>query len=479
MNRFMQDMETKRVSRLYIFKVTLVASVGGFLFGYDLVVIAGALPFLVGYFHLSTTMQGFAVSSAILGAIVGPLFGLWFSEKLGRRKTMMIAAICFMVSAIGSALALTIWDFAFWRFIGGVGIGLAMMSSPIYIAELSPPQIRGRLVNVNQLSNVIGINLAVIAGYLLSSDGWGWRWMFGSEALPVIFLIIGLLFIPESPRWLAAQNRIQESLKVLTRVNGSDRAKDELREIREELQKDKDGGNFKELLQPGVKVAFFIAMVLMILSQINGINMMLLYAPTILSDAGIDMGTNSILSSIPVYLFIFICTIVAFGLIKRFSRRGLLISSVLFMAVGNAIMAINLQQHWPALFTLIPMLIGTGAFTLGFAPLSWIIVSEILPNRIRGKGLAVVCAVLYFSSFITAQAFPMMTHWFEIRFGSSSGVYWIFCGICMLCTFFSWKMVPETKGMSLEKISEFWQTAGSLKPMRKRNKKIIQKDIYD
>lgn len=425
----MQDIEMQKANRFYIFKVTLVASVGGFLFGYDLVVIAGALPFLVEHFHLSPAMQGFAVSSAILGAIAGPLFGLWFTERLGRRKTMMIAAICFMVSAIGSALALTIWDFAFWRFVGGIGIGLAMMTSPIYIAELSPPHIRGSLVNVNQLSNVIGINLAVIASYLFSFDGWGWRWMFGSEALPVIFLITGLLFIPESPRWLAAQNRITEALKILTRINGRIRAEHELKEIQKELQK--ETGAFKELMQPGIKVALFIGIVLMIFSQINGVNMMLLYAPTILADAGIHIGTNAILSSIPIYLFIFICTIIAFWLIKRFSRRGLLITSVLFMAAGHAIMAINLQQHWPSLYTLIPMLIGTGAFTLGLAPLSWVIVSEIFPNRIRGKGLAVVCFFLYFSSFITAQAFPMLTHWFDVRFNNSSGVYWIFCGICM------------------------------------------------
>ena len=456
----MQYTDGQKANWFYVFKVTLVASVGGFLFGYDLVVIAGALPFMVEYFHLSPAMQGFAVSSAILGAIVGPLCGLWFTERLGRRKTMMIAAVCFMISAIGSALAINIWDFAFWRFVGGIGIGLAMMSSPIYIAELSPPHIRGSLVNVNQLSDVIGINLAVVAGYLFSFDGWGWRWMFGSEALPVVFLIIGLLFIPESPRWLVAQGRLTEALKVLTKVNGRVRAEEELQEIKNEIGK--ETGAFRELLQPGIKVALIIAIVIMIFSQINGVNMMLLYAPTILADAGINFGTSAILSSIPVYLFIFICTIIAFGLIKRFSRRGLLITSVLFMALGHLLMAINLQQHWPSLYTLIPMLIATGAFTIGLAPLSWVIVSEIFPNRIRSKGLAVVCFFLYLSSFITAQVFPMLTHWFYARFNSAAGVYWIFFGICMACAIFSYKMIPETKGLSLEKIGEFWRMKGAL-----------------
>lgn len=451
----MRNIDKQRANGLYVFKITLVASVGGFLFGYDLVVIAGALPFMVDYFHLSPAMQGFAVSSAILGAIVGPLCGLWFTERLGRRKTMMIAAICFMVSAIGSALAVTIWDFAFWRFIGGVGIGLAMMSSPIYIAELSPPHIRGSLVNVNQLSDVIGINLAVVAGYLFSFEGWGWRWMFGAEALPVVFLIAGLLFIPESPRWLAARGRTSEALKILTKVNGKMRAEEELQEIRNEIAE--GTGALRELFQRGTKTALFIAIVLMIFSQINGVNMMLLYAPTILADAGISLGTNAILSSIPVYLFIFVCTVIAFGLIKRFSRRGLLITSVLFMAAGHLIMAINLHQHWPSIYTLVPMLIGTGAFTIGLAPLSWVIVAEIFSNRIRGKALAVVCFFLYLSSFITAQVFPMLTDWFDTRFNSSAGVYWIFFGICIACALFSYKMIPETKGLSLEKISEFWR----------------------
>lgn len=444
-----------RTGRFYIYAIVLVASIGGFLFGFDLVVIAGALPFLVEDFHLSAAMQGFAVSSAILGAVSGPLCGMWFTERLGRRKTMMLAAFFFMISTIGTAAAAGIWDFAVWRFLGGVGIGLAMMSSPIYIAELSPPHLRGVLVNVNQLSNVIGINLAVITSYFFSFEGWGWRWMFAAQAVPVALLIAGLLLIPESPRWLAARNRVDEALKVLTRINGKEQSEQELKEIEKELQQ--ETGVFRELFQPGIRTALFIGVVIMIFSQVNGVNMMLLYAPSILAEAGIRVGSNAILSSIPIYLLILLTTILAFGLIKRFSRRGLLITSVLLMALGHVIMAINLQLHWPPMFTLVPMLIGTGSFTLGLAPLSWIIVSEIFPNRIRSKALAVVCFFLYAASFVTAQVFPMLTNWFATTFNSAAGVYWIFATICVACAVFSWKMVPETKGLSLEKISEFWR----------------------
>lgn len=451
----MQMETTDKTRKKYIYSIVLVASIGGFLFGFDLVVIAGALPFLEIDFDLTPALKGFAVSSAILGSLTGPLIGLWFTEQIGRKKTMMLAAGFFMISTLGTAFAFGIWDFALWRFMGGIGIGLAMMSSPIYIAELSPPYMRGVLVNINQLSNVIGINLAVVVGYLFSFEGWGWRWMFAAQAVPVILLIIGLLVIPESPRWLAAKGRLAESLKVLTKVNGATVAEKELKEIEMELRQ--ETGSFRELFQPGIRLALFVGVVLMIFSQINGVNMMLLYAPTILAEAGISMGSSAILSSIPVYLLILITTIIAFPLIKRFSRRGLLIASVICMSIGHIIMAIHLQQHWPPLFTLIPMLIGAGSFTLGLAPLSWVIVAEIFPNKVRGKALAVVCFFLYTASFVTAQFFPMLTNWFMNRFNSASGVYWIFAGICALAALFSWKMVPETKGLSLEKISEFWK----------------------
>jgi sugar porter (SP) family MFS transporter len=443
-------------NNFYLYKIVLIASVGGFLFGFDLVIIAGALPYLEHYFHLSPAMKGFAVSSAILGSITGPLFGLWFSDRLGRRKTMMIATVFFMVSAIGSAMAVGIVDFVFWRFLGGIGIGLAMMTSPIYIAELAPRHLRGQLVNVNQLSNVIGINLAVIVSYVFSFDAdGGWRWMFASEAIPIVFLIVGLLIIPESPRWLASKNRLSEALKVLTSINGKEVANKELKEIEQELNL--ETVKFRELFQPGIRLALFIGIVLMIFSQINGVNMMLLYAPVIMNDAGISFGSNAILSTIPIYVLIFVCTVIAFRLIKRFSRRGLLISSVLLMALGHLIMYINLQQHWPPIFTLIPMLIATGAFTLGFAPLSWIITSEIFPNRIRGKAMAVTCFCLYASSFVTAQVFPMVTNWFDVRYNNTAGAYLIFASICVACAIFSWKMIPETKGISLERIGDLWK----------------------
>ncbi len=433
-----------------------MASVGGFLFGFDLVIIAGALPFLKTEFQLSDAMQGFAVSSAILGCIVGPIGGLWFTDRWGRKKTMMFSGVLFMVSSVGCAIAVGLWDFSFYRFLGGLGIGLAMISSPIYIAELAPTHLRGILVNINQLSNVIGINMAVISSYFFSFDGWGWRWMMASEVIPTMILILGLLVIPESPRWLILKGQVDLAARILSKIYGKEVAALEVQRIQDSGQMMHDS-RFKALLSPGTKTALIIAILLMVLQQINGVNMLLLYAPSILMDAGVRMGAHAILSSLPVYGFILVCTLLSFPLIRKFNRRTLLVGSVSFMAIGHIVMAINFQQGWPPLFSLIPMLIGTGAFTLGMAPLGWIILSEIFPNYIRGKATAVVCIFLYLASFITAQFFPVLSQFFIAANGSPAGVYWIFAGICTVGALFCWFKVPETKGLSLEKIGEFWQ----------------------
>lgn len=440
-------------SPIYVYKIALVASIGGFLFGYDLVIISGALLYLEEYFQLTASMKGFVVSSAILGAISGPLIGLWFADRIGRRKTMMVSALFFLISTIGCALAMTVWSLCFWRFLGGVGIGLAMMSSPIYIAELAPADQRGRLVNVNQLSNVIGINMAVIVSYFFSFDG-NWRWMFGSQGVPVGILMAGLMLIPESPRWLVEKGRIKEALKVLTSINGQEKALEEIGEIEHSIKQEQ--GGFRELLNGWTRAALVAGVILMVLSQVNGVNMMLLYAPTILSEAGISVGSNAILSSIPVYLFIFVCTLAAFPLIRHFSRKGLLVFSVFFMGVGHVVMAAILYADLAPLFILLPMLLATGSFTLGLAPLSWVIVSEMFPNRVRGKAMGVVCFFLYLSSFLIAHFFPVMSEWFGRAYGSAAGMYLVFACICWLGVIFCWKMLPETKGVSLEKVSGLW-----------------------
>lgn len=452
----------KRVYNLrYVAGVAFVASAGGFLFGYDLVLIAGALPFLKREFALSSAMAGWAASSAIMGAIIGPLLGLWFADTIGRRRTMMVAAFAFLASTIGCSIAPTIGQFSLWRLVGGMGVGLAMISCPIYIAELSPAHLRGILVNVNQLVGVVGINLAVLVSYLVAEYSGGWRLMFASQGVPVAFLILGLLMVPESPRWLAAKGQTARALKVLQRINGPDRAREELDEIVSDVHAGSPGPS--EVLQPYCRKPLQASIILMIFSQVNGVNMMLLYGPTILNDAGISFGSNSVLSAVPNYLTILVATIISFPLIHRYSRRGLLIASTLGMGFSHLLMATLLALHAPALSVLAPMMLGAGTFTLGLAPLSWIIVSEIFPNRVRSQALAIVCVFLFGSSFLTAQVFPMAMDWLRQTTGTSAPMYVVFAMVCVSCALFVWRVMPETKGLSLEQIGEFWRTRAAAK----------------
>lgn len=449
--------DPKAYNLVYVLGIAFVASAGGFLFGYDLALIAGALPFLTQEFHLSSAMSGWTAGSASIGAIIGPLLGLWFADAIGRRRTMMASAMLFLGSTVGCAVATSVAEFTVWRVVGGMGVGLAMISCPIYIAELSPPHLRGTLVNVNQLVGVIGINLAVVAGYLVSEFGGGWRLMFASQGIPVAFLIVGLLMVPESPRWLAAKGYTDRALAVLKRINGLERAKIELEEIVRDVHATASAGT-AEVFKPYCRQPLKVAIIMMIFSQINGVNMILLYGPTILNDAGISFGSNSILTSLPTYLTIFFATILSFPLINKYSRRGLLIASVLGMAGSHLLMATLLAVHAPAITVLIPMMLGAGTFTLGLAPLSWIIVSEIFPNRVRSPALAVVCVFLFGSSAITVQLFPMAMDWLRQTTGTPALMYVVFAGICASCALFTWKMMPETKGVSLEAIGEFWRS---------------------
>jgi sugar porter (SP) family MFS transporter len=439
----------------YAAGVAFVASAGGFLFGYDLVIIAGALPFLTREFALSPAWAGWATSSAILGAIIGPLLGLWFADTIGRRRTMMLSAMLFLASTIGCSVAPTVGQFAVWRLVGGMGVGLAMISCPIYIAELSPAPLRGVLVNVNQLVGVIGINLAVLVSYVVAEYSGGWRLMFASQGVPVAFLIFGLLVVPESPRWLAAKGHTGRALEVLKRINGTDRAQQELDDIIADVNATSSGPF--EVLQPYCRKPLRASIILMIFSQINGVNMMLLYGPTILHDAGISFGSNAVLAAVPNYLMILVCTVISFPLIHRYSRRGILIASTLGMGFSHLLMAALLALHAPGLSVLAPMMLGAGTFTLGLAPLSWIIVSEIFPNRVRSQALAIVCVFLFGSSFLTAQLFPMAMDWLRQTTGTSAGMYVVFAIICVSCAWFVWRVMPETKGLSLEAIGEFWR----------------------
>ncbi len=466
-------MKNDEISHVYLYLIVLVAAVGGFLFGYDLSLISGAIIFLKTEFSLTPFWFGVVAGSAILGCPFGPLLGVWMADAIGRKPTLILASILFMVSALGCAAAggattltlplvgcITIdltacglWQLIVWRFIGGMGVGLASTVSPMYIAEISPAQLRGRLVVVNQLAIVIGLSTSVLATYWLSFGG-HWRWMFASEALPILFLMIGLALVPESPRWLAAAGDYGKSLGVLARINGRSQAERELREIRAELGE--ETGGFAELFRPGIRLALVIGVVLMVFSQINGVNMILLYTPTLFMEAGITAASDAILNSVYIDGWITFCTVIAFWLTRTFGRRPILIWGTIAMAVGHLLMFLQFAWRLPTIFTLAAMLVPTGAFTLTLAPLSWVVLSEIFPNRIRGKAMSIATFAMFASSYVTVNVFPIVLDAFRERFGQPGGTFLIFAGICLMCSWFVWRTLPETRDKTLEEIGASW-----------------------
>jgi len=446
-----------RTGVCYGYAVALVASVGGFIFGYDLSLMSGAILFLEKEFLLTPAWRGLVMGSAILGCPVGPLLGVWMADAIGRKRTLMVAAVLFMVSSLGCAWAPGVMWLVVWRFVGGLGVGLASTVSPMYIAEVAPARLRGRLVVVNQLAIVVGLTMSVVVAYVLSFGG-HWRWMFATQAMPVVCLMVGLVFMPNSPRWLAAVGRAAEALKVLARISGRARAMRELEDIQTELGEEK--GGLLELGRPGIRLALAIGITLMVFSQINGVNMILLYTPTLFVEAGVTEAPDAILNSVYIDLWITVCTVTAFWLTRTFGRRPILICGTIGMALGHFLMFLNFTFGLPPWFTLVAMAVPTGAFTLTLAPLSWVVLSEIFPNRVRGKAMSMATCAMFASSYATATWFPRVMEWFKDGFGHPGGTFLIFLGICLACSLFVWLAIPETKDKTLEDISRIWLRRG-------------------
>jgi sugar porter (SP) family MFS transporter len=444
------------ISASYLYLVVLVAAVGGFLFGYDLSLISGAIIFLKTQFALTPGMEGVVMGSAILGCPVGPLMGVWIADAIGRKRTLLFAGVLFMASSIGCALANHILVFAAWRFIGGMGVGLASTVSPMFIAEIAPAHLRGRLVMVFQLAVGIGLSMSVFVDWVLSRNGDPecWRWMFATMGVPVLFFMLGLIFVPESPRWLAAVGRVKEALGVLTRINGQVQADKELHEIEDELKE--ESGGFSELWLPGVRLALFVGIGLMVYSQIDGCNMIILYSPTLLQAAGVKSASSAIFNSVLLCGWILICTAIAFWLIRAFSRRSILIGGGFGMVIGHILMFLNFTHHLPLAITLAAMCVPVASYVLTLGPLSWIVISEIYPNRVRGKAMCIATCSMFAASYITTNLFPVVRDWFNDHFGEPGGIFLIFALICAGGTVFVWKMLPETKDKTLEEMGRFW-----------------------
>ena len=445
----------------YVFLITIVAALGGLLFGYDTGVINGAIGPLKAYFNLDEVREGWAMGCALLGCALGAAGAGAISDRFGRKKVLILSAVLFFVSAIGTAVPTTLTMFILFRIFAGLGIGAASISSPLYIAEITPARIRGRMVSINQFAIVSGISIVFFVNYFIALQGdelWnqnhGWRWMFASGALPALVLLVLLFLVPESPRWLTKQGREDEALGILTRVNGSDRARTELAEIKDTLRH--ETGSLGQLFQPGMKMVLVIGIVLAILQQVTGINVFLYFGTEIFKKMG--SGTNAaLLQTVVVGAVNLSFTVIAIWTVDRLGRKPLMMIGSTGMGICLLAMGLGAYVQTTGLWMLLFILGYIACFALSVGPVTWVILSEIFPTRIRGRAMAVATVCLWIANYIVSQTFPMMdaNPWLLQTFhrGFPFWLYGAFCIVLLVCVR---ALVPETKGKTLEEIERHW-----------------------
>jgi SP family xylose:H+ symportor-like MFS transporter len=449
----------------WIWTICLIAALGGLLFGYDFVVIGGAKPFYEKYFQLSTPFQvGWAMSSALVGCLGGAVLSGALADRFGRKRPLILAGAIFTLSSLGTALSGSFASFVLNRLLGGVAIGLASNLSPLYIAEMAPAAMRGKLVSINQLTIVIGILAAQAINWRIAEPvprgataqqilaSWngqmGWRWMFGVTAVPSLLFFLAMFFVPESPRWLANVGHEERCRRILTKVGGPAYAQAALVEIGKTLPASSAGSRFelRELLDPRVRPAVVIGVVLAVFQQWCGINVIFNYAEEIFSSAG--YGVSDILFNIVITgLVNLMFTFVAIGTVDRLGRRSLLLAGsaalvVVYLLIGACYATGTRGTH---VLILVVAAIATFACTLG--PVTWVVLSEIFPNRVRGRAMSLAVFALWAGCFTLTYTFPLLN-----RVLGPAGTFWAYAAICLLGFVFVLLRLPETKGITLEEI---------------------------
>lgn len=447
----------------FVVRVCLVATLGGLLFGYDTAVISGAIGFLQEHFELDAAMKGWAASSALLGCVLGVSIAGVLSDRAGRKATQFLAGVLFLASAIGTAVAVDFNMFVVFRVLGGVGVGVASMVSPMYIAEISPANIRGRMVSINQFAIVSGMLVIYFVNYFIaqgSEPAWnvasGWRWMFASGAFPAAAFLLLLLTVPESPRWLVEHDRPGEAEGILRRIGGDRFAAGELRAIADATTKESERA--LNLFSPELRYVLIVGVSLAVLQQITGINVFLYYAPEIFK----QLGTHSdvaLLETVIVGAVNLTFTVVAIWSVDRLGRRPLMMIGSLGMGICLAAMGAASQFGLIASWMLVFVLGYIACFALSVGPVVWVILAEIFPNSIRGRAMSVATFALWTANFIVSQTFPMMDEspWLIARFGHGFPFY-LYAAFCVVLLLLVWFGVPETKGRSLEEIEKLCLT---------------------
>lgn len=447
-----------RRTSLYAFGVAFVASVGGFLFGYDLAIVCGANLYLKDVFHLSDAAFGFATGSAALGCICGPFLGAWLCDAWGRNRTMMFACALLGIGSIMTAIPNTIMMFNVFRIVGGVGVGLCSVASPMYISEVAPPRLRGGLGVMYQLAIVVGSVAAPFVSFLIVKNfppETCWRWMFGSEILPVVVFLVLLYMLPQSPRWLAGRGRYDEAHAVLAGVDGEDFAREEMVQIKAGLEE--ESGSFWELFAPGTRYALLIGLLLAFFNNWTGWSVMGGYIPMLFEASGLKDRAIGFLQFAVAYGFMGVVTLGACFFVDRLGRRPLWLFASLLMAAVTALTGAVFHFHLSGWIVLAVIILCTIPHGIALGPLPWLMMSEIFPTRLRGRAVSLNTAFLWLTIYAGGQLFPMITSYSEKKIGSVGGAFWLFSGICILAFIFGLTMLPETKGRTLEEIARSWK----------------------
>jgi len=448
----------------YVWLISLIAAMGGLLFGYDWVVIGGAKPFFEPFFNLTReSVRGWANSCALLGCLAGAVLSGGMSDKFGRKRLLVASALLFAVSSVLTGWASSFNWFVAFRILGGVAIGMASNLSPMYIAEVAPAHIRGRLVSTNQLTIVIGILSAQIVNWLIARavpngasaefirQSWygqyGWRWMFTAVAVPSLFFFAGSLLIPESPRWLVKNGRPDRARRVLAKIGGAPFAEAEVRDIQSTLSRQEiQRVRFQDLLEPKMTKILLVGVTLAVLQQWSGINVIFNYAEEIFRGAG--YGVSSIMFNIVITGAVnLLFTLIAIQTVDRFGRRALMLVGCAGIAFFHTLIGLGYMLHLKGPMVVAPVLATLACYGFSLAPITWVLISEIFPNRIRGAAVSVSTSALWIACFILTYTFPLLNG----ALGPAK-TFWLYALICAAGCIFIFKRVPETKGKTLEEI---------------------------
>ncbi|MDD5086027.1 MAG: sugar porter family MFS transporter [Candidatus Omnitrophica bacterium] len=447
----------------FVYLVAGIAALAGLLFGYDTGVISGAILFIKDQFHLSPFAEELVVSAVLLGAVIGAASSGTVSDRLGRRKSIIITALLFTLGATGCAVAPNVWILIICRLVIGIAIGVASYVAPLYISEIAPPKTRGALVSLNQLMITCGIVVSYLVDYALAGDE-QWRWMFGLGAVPAAVLIIGMISLPESPRWLMSRNFTEKARAVLSRIRRTEDVSGEMKAISDTLTQKTAGWN--EILRPWVRPALIVGIGLALIQQVTGINTVIYYAPTIFRDlAGFSSAKVSILATLCLGLVNVFMTVVAIWLVDKVGRKPLLYwgMSGMILSLGVLGLAFKLPSmaaglKWIAVGSLV---VYIASFAVSLGPIFWLMIAEIYPLKIRGRAMSLATVANWGFNMIVAATFLTLTQ----RLGAS-GAFWFYGVMAIGGLFFTYFFVPETKGHTLEDIEKYLRSGRKLKELK-------------